>query len=308
MKLDGCSQKADLLISNVEKVIKGKNEQTTLAIIALLAGGHLLIEDIPGVGKTMLAKALASSLDAGFKRIQCTPDILPSDITGSMVYDGKSGFYFAPGPIFTNILLADEINRATPRTQSALLEAMDEFGVSIDGETKPLPLPFFVIATLNPMEHHGTFPLPEGQLDRFIMRISLGYPDAQTEKTIVMDNILSSPIENLTAVMNSEDIMEMRAIIGQVHVADEVLSYAQQIIEKTRGDERIFIGASPRATIGLIKASQAKAVIEKRDFITPDDVKYLAKYVLAHRIHTDTGTESPERIIEQILLEVSVSI
>lgn len=309
MKIEKSVSSANMLISNIEKAVKGKRSQIILAVITLLAKGHIIIEDIPGVGKTMLARALAASLNLEFKRIQCTPDLLPSDITGSMIFDGKAGFYFSPGPVFTQILLADELNRATPRTQSALLEAMDEFKISVDGETRHLPVPFFVVATLNPLEHHGTFPLPEGQLDRFLIRISMGYPDSGTEKEIIRGNIPHDPIENLTSVMTNEDVFSLQENVKKVSVSDEVISYAHQIIDKTRSDERIHIGASVRASIGLIRASQAKALIEGRDFITPDDVKYLARFVIAHRIHLEgIGDESTREIIEQIVSEVPVAI
>lgn len=297
MNIQETNKKINKLIYNIENVIKGKNYQVKLAIIALLSDGHLLIQDVPGVGKTILARAIAHSISLQSKRVQCTPDLLPSDITGSMIWDKKHDFHFVPGPVFSEILLVDEINRATPRTQSALLEAMDERKVSIDGVTRDLPKPFFVIATLNPAEHHGVFSLPEGQLDRFLLRISLGYPDRETEIEIVKSQRVVHPIETLEPVMSREELIEIQSNVKEINVSNDVLSYAQEIVEKTRSDDRLLIGASPRATIGLIRTSQAKALIDNRDYIIPDDIKELAKFVLPHRI----GISSDKRFFNKDL-------
>jgi MoxR-like ATPase len=274
-----------LLIDNVEKVIRGKRTAVEAAATALFAGGHLLIEDVPGVGKTMLARSIALSIRGSFKRVQATPDLLPSDVTGTEVFNQSSGtFEFIPGPVFANVVLIDEINRTTPRTQSALLEAMDENAVTIDGTRHVLPDPLFVVATQNPLEHHGTYPLPEGQLDRFAMAMDLGYVDQSTEREVVTAQLRTHPIDDLDAVLTPEDVLGVRRAVRATHVAEPVLDYALSLTRATREHEDIELGASPRASITLVRCAQARALIEGRDFVVPDDVKAIALAALAHRV------------------------
>lgn len=281
---------ARTLIDNVEHVIRGKRAGVEAAATSLFAGGHLLIEDVPGVGKTMLARAIARSLRGSFKRIQATPDLLPSDVTGSSVYNQASQtFVFIPGPIFANVVLIDEINRTTPRTQSALLEAMDENAVTVDGVRHALPEPLFVIATQNPIEHHGTYPLPEGQLDRFSLTMDLGYVDARTEQEIVRAQLEAHPIDELEAVLDPEEVAGVRAVVRSTHVSESVLGYALALTGATRHHPDIELGASPRASITLVRCAQARALIEGRDFVVPDDVKALAVSSLAHRVLPSAG-------------------
>lgn len=281
---------ARLLIENVEKVIRGKRSAIEAAATALFAGGHLLIEDVPGVGKTMLGRSMARSIRGSFKRIQATPDLLPSDVTGTSVFDQqRATFEFNPGPIFANVVLLDEINRTTPRTQSALLEAMDENAVTVDGIRHPLPDPLFVVATQNPLEHHGTYPLPEGQLDRFAIAMELGYADLQTEREVVRAQLLSHPIEELEAVLNPEEVLGVRKVVRATHVAEPVLDYALALTGATRNHAEIELGASPRASITLVRCAQARALIEGRDFVLPDDIKALAVPALAHRVLPAAG-------------------
>ncbi|MDI6874518.1 AAA family ATPase [Candidatus Solincola sp.] len=276
---------ARALVDNVRRVIRGKDEQVALAVVALLSGGHLLVEDVPGVGKTMLARSLALSIHGTYRRIQFTPDLLPSDVTGTVIYNQKAAdFEFKPGPIFANVILADEINRATPRTQSSLLEAMDEGQVTADGTTYPLPRPFFVIATQNPVEYHGTYPLPEGQLDRFCMSLTLGYPSTEVEREIVEAQLLEHPVNALGPVLEAEDIPALQRKVREVTVHPDVLSYAVELVRSTREEEDFHLGSSPRGTIFLVRTAQARAFLEGRDFVTPDDVKALAVPVLAHRV------------------------
>ncbi len=270
---------------NVERVIVGKGEVVELAIVTLLCEGHLLLEDVPGIGKTMLAKSVARSLGCSFRRIQCTPDLLPSDITGTYIYNQKtSDFEYRPGPIMSQVVLADEINRATPRTQSALLEAMQEFQVTAEGDTKPLPRPFMLLATQNPIELEGTFPLPEAQLDRFLLKVSLGYPSAEDDRLILSRFRQADPLEELTPVVSSEELLQIQTDCRQVHVAADVEDYIIRLIHATREHESLQLGASPRAMLALYRTAQALAALRGRAFVVPDDVKYLVYPVLVHRI------------------------
>lgn len=275
----------DKIVKSVSKVIVGKEEVIELVTVAFICGGHILLEDVPGLGKTMLVRAFAKTIGCDFKRIQFTPDLLPSDLTGINFYNQKTGdFQFKPGPIFTNILLADEINRATPRTQSALLEAMQERQVTVDGITRKLPEPFMVLATQNPIESFGTFPLPEAQLDRFFMRIKIGYPTREEEIEIVNRNKKFDLVEDLESVVNIEEINYVKNAYNEVRISKEVMDYLLDIIEKTRNIDVVQLGVSPRGTIALFKASQAYAAINGRDYIIPEDVKKMAPYVLNHRV------------------------
>ena len=275
---------AERLRRNVERVLVGKRATIELAIVALLCEGHLLIEDVPGIGKTTLARSMARSIGGTFRRLQCTPDLLPSDVTGVSVFDQRtSQFEFRPGPIFANVLLADEINRATPRTQSAVLEAMQEAQVSVDGVTRPLPRPFVVLATQNPVELEGTFPLPEAQLDRFLMRLSLGYPSQDDEEALVARGFAASA-EVLGAVVSPEEVLSAAAEAARVRLQEDVRRYLVQVTRATRADTDVRLGASPRATLALQRASLAWAAMQGRDFVVPDDIKYLAVPVLAHRL------------------------
>jgi MoxR-like ATPase len=273
------------LIENIEKVIVGKTETVKLLLVGLLTNGHILIEDVPGMGKTMLALALAKSISGDFKRIQFTPDLLPSDVSGGFVYNPKSGeFDFKKGPVFTNILLADEINRTTPRTQSALLEAMQEYKVSLEGKTFALPQPFMVVATQNPIEYQGTYPLPEAQIDRFLMKISIGYLNHDEEVKVVSGQKKQHPIEDLGQVLNLGEVLALQQEVKKVEVSADVLDYIVKLVSLTRHREEVKLGASPRASIALMKAGSAWALLEDRDYVVPDDVAKLLPWVLKHRI------------------------
>jgi len=273
------------IIANVEKVIVGKRDTVELAIISLLCQGHLLIEDVPGVGKTMLAKSIAKSIGCEFKRIQFTPDMLPSDVTGVRIYDQSTRqFVYQPGPIQANIVLADEINRATPKTQAALLEAMEEKQVTIDGETHKLDEPFLVMATQNPIEYEGTFPLPEAQLDRFLLRVRLGYPEPKDEIAILDSQQRVHPIESLGQVATGQDLVTAQAAIREIYVDLLVKSYVIEIVTRTRKHPDIYLGASPRGSLTLFRAAQARATLKDRNYVIPDDIKALAPFALAHRI------------------------
>jgi len=271
--------------NNVERVIVGKRETIELALVALLCEGHILIEDVPGVGKTMLARALAISLGGTFRRLQFTPDLLPNDITGVSVYNQKTGdFEFRPGPAFSNILLADEINRATPRTQSALLECMGERQISVDGVSRPLARPFLVLATQNPIEYEGTFPLPEAQLDRFLIRLTVGYPAFADERQITINLQRVHPIEGLTQVAELTELLALAGQVWEVHVDDSLRDYVVRLVQATRSHPDVALGASPRGTLALFKTAQALAAIRGRDYVLPDDVKKLAPLTLEHRL------------------------
>jgi len=271
--------------NNVERVIVGKREAIELALVALLCEGHILIEDVPGVGKTMLARALAISLGGTFRRLQFTPDLLPNDITGVSVYNQKTGdFEFRPGPAFSNILLADEINRATPRTQSALLECMGERQISVDGVSRPLARPFLVLATQNPIEYEGTFPLPEAQLDRFLIRLTVGYPAFADERQITINLQRVHPIESLTQVAELTELLALAGQVWEVHVDDSLRDYVVRLVQATRSHPDVALGASPRGTLALFKTAQALAAIRGRDYVLPDDVKKLAPLTLEHRL------------------------
>ena len=279
------------LRKNLNHVIKGKSQTVDLVLTAFFAGGHVLIEDVPGVGKTTLCKSLSRSLKATYQRIQFTPDLLPTDILGGMVYSSRDGaFEFRPGPVFCNILLADEINRASPRTQSALLECMSEEQVTIEGKTYPLPPPYMVVATQNPIEYHGTYPLPEAQLDRFCMRLSMGYPNEDEEVALVKEQRHRHPLEDLEAVVTVEETQAAFRDVRGVVVDDSVLRYATSVVRGTRQDPRITLGASPRASAMLYRCCQSRAFVAGRDYVTPDDVKQLAVPVLAHRVALDNKT------------------
>jgi MoxR-like ATPase len=276
---------AEAVIDNVERVIVGKRRQIELLLVSLLCEGHVLIEDVPGVGKTMLARALAISLGCSFKRLQCTPDLLPNDVTGVSVYNQRTGeFEFRAGPAFVNILLADEINRATPRTQSALLEAMGEYQVTVDGVTRHLPRPFLVLATQNPIEYEGTFPLPEAQLDRFLLRTQVGYPTQEEEEQILLNLRRVHPIESISQVVDGARVPALQSEVWDVTVDETVRSYIVRLVRATREQFDLSLGASPRGSLGLFKAAQAWAAIHGRDFVLPDDVKLLAPAILGHRL------------------------
>ena len=292
------------LEANISKVVLGKSDVVRLCMVALLAGEHVLLEDVPGVGKTLVGKALAKSIAAKFCRVQFTPDLLPSDIVGSSVYNAKtSEFYFSPGPIFANIVLADEINRTTPRTQSALLEAMSDAQVSIDGQTHPLPKPFMVIATQNPFEFEGTYPLPESQLDRFLLRISVGYPSREDELQVLAIHRNGEPLENLSPVIECAQVSALQQAVRQVAVEESIYEYLLDIVEATRNSPELHVGVSTRGALCLYRASQSLAMIEGRDYVVPDDVKRLAVPVLAHRVITKGYLHGSQRGAIEALIQ-----
>jgi MoxR-like ATPase len=305
---DGIEQ----LEANIGSVVLGKTDVIRLCVVTLLAGEHLLLEDVPGVGKTLLGKALARSVAATFRRIQFTPDLLPADITGSSVYDASSrSFTFSEGPVFANVLLADEINRTTPRTQSALLEAMSDRQVSADGQTRPLPQPFMVIATQNPMEFEGTYPLPESQLDRFLMRIAVGYPDRDEELQALISHREGEPVEGLQPVLDAEQVLALQRAVREVKVDASIAGYVLDIVHATRSSDELHIGVSMRGALAFYRASQALALIEGRDYVVPDDVKRLAVPVLAHRVITKGYLHGGERqaveaLVQRLVEEVPV--
>ena len=311
------AEKIDALRAGIESVVKGKGEAVRLAAVALLAGGHLLVEDVPGVGKTTLAQALARALDCTFQRIQFTSDLLPSDVIGLSVYnEHTSSFDFKPGPIFANIVLADEINRTTPKTQSALLEAMAEGHVTVEGKTYRLGAPFKVVATQNPIEHHGTYPLPESQVDRFMLRLRIGYPEIEIEKEILRDREHGDPLEHLRPVMSGADVVELQRSVANVRVDDALVDYLMRIVAATRSSEMLDLGVSPRGTLALFRAAQALALTEDRAYCVPDDIKRLVLPVFAHRLVVNSRfssslhrrSEEAEEVLREIMKTVSVPV
>lgn len=304
---------AELLIAEIEKVIVGKRQAIELLMVGFLCRGHILIEDIPGLGKTMLARALAKAVDCKFRRIQFTPDLLPADITGTTVYDkGNGQFSFRHGPVFANIVLADEINRATPKSQSALLESMEEFQVSVDGITHQLPDPFFVIATENPIEYEGTYFLPEAQLDRFMLKVGLGYPSPEEEVTIMQRQLLAHPIETVQHVVEVAQVQQMREAVREVHIDEALHRYIVELVNQTRTHEAVALGASPRGSLAMMRCSQGLAFLAGRQYVTPDDVKLVAEPALSHRLslrpeHRMRGV-SADSVVQQILDTVTVPV
>jgi MoxR-like ATPase len=307
------AEKSQMLIAEIEEVIVGKRQTVELALIGLLCGGHILLEDIPGVGKTMLAKAFARSLGGNYRRVQFTPDLLPADVTGVSIFNQKTEqFEFRPGPIFANVLLADEINRATPKTQASLLECMEEFQVTVDGVTYPLEKPFFVIATENPIEFHGTYPLPEAQLDRFLMRLNMGYPSPVEEVTILTRQQKQHPIFGVKTVLSAEAAAELQQMVREIHVDDSLKQYIVSLVKSTRNHPNLSLGGSPRASIALMRTAQARAALQERDYIIPDDIKFVAEAVLNHRILLNAEARARQlttrQIVGQILGEVPVPV
>jgi MoxR-like ATPase len=310
------AESVDLLQEAVERVIRGKPEAVRLAIVTLLAGGHLLVEDVPGVGKTTLAHAVARALDCSFQRIQFTSDLLPSDVIGLSIYNQHtSQFDWKPGPIFANVILADEINRTTPKTQSALLEAMAEQHVTVEGVTHALPSPFIVLATQNPIEHHGTYPLPESQLDRFMLRLRIGYPGAADEKQILRDREHAEPLNQVQGVMTAAEVSQLQEAVSEVTVDDAIVDYLMRIVAATRSSEMLDLGVSPRGTLALFRAAQALALTEDRTYCIPDDIKRLVIPVFAHRLTVSSRyssamrrSEEAEAVLQEIMKTISVPL
>ena len=304
------------IVDNVERVIAGNRDQVEAAVVCLFADGNLLLEGVPGVGKTMLARALAASVDGSFHRVQATPDLLPSDLTGISVYDQTSGgFRFVPGPVFANVVLVDEVNRTTPRTQSALLEPMEERQVTVDGVTHLLPRPHLVVATENPIEQHGTYPLPEGQLDRFTLTVAIGYPGSSAATEIVKRQLTDHPIDTVVPVVTADDVVEHQRVVRTVHVEDPVIEYVVQLIDASRNHPDVLLGASPRAMLALTHASQAHAALQAREFVLPDDVKAIAPAVLGHRlvsktrggVSSGTGRDVIRDLLERVPVPLGVT-
>ena len=307
--MEGIQEFAERVIENVERVIIGKHAEVELALIALLCGGHVLVEDVPGVGKTSLAKAVARSIGCSFKRLQFTPDMLPSDITGVFIFNQKTNeFEFRPGPIMAQIVLADEINRATPKTQSALLEAMEERNVTVDGQTFPLPSPFLVLATQNPIEYEGTFPLPEAQLDRFLIRIELGYPRRADEMAVLETQQRSQPLDEISQVVEVRELVEMQQRTREVYVDRLVREYIVELVNATRQHPDVYLGASPRGSLALDHTAQARAILMGRDYATPDDVKYMAVPALSHRLIVSPGAGVRNTSTNEVVLELLESV
>ena len=312
-KIRKCQEAAVLLKKNIEQILVGSEQSCDLMMMSLLAGGHILLEDVPGTGKTTLAKAVAQSLNLSFKRVQFTPDLMPSDLIGIQFYNQAKGeFEFRPGPLFTQLVLADEINRAAPRTQSSLLEAMEEHQISVEGTTYSLPEPFFVIATQNPIENQGTFPLPEAQIDRFMVRIHPGYPSPQEEVRMLKNLSAQASMPKLDAVLDGAQLLAMRREVDAVRIHDVLLNYALQVISKTRDHERIQLGVSPRGALAWIRCAKAKAAMKGRDYVLPDDLKACAQPVLAHRLilgGLSLGSDrQAEAVLAQILEEIPVPV
>ena len=314
--LDAALGKIDALQAAIETVIKGKPEAVRLTIVTLIAGGHLLVEDVPGIGKTTLAHSLARALDCSFQRIQFTSDLLPADVIGLSVYNQhKAVFEWRPGPIFANIVLADEINRTTPKTQSALLEAMAEGQVTAEGRTHSLPAPFMVVATQNPIEHHGTYPLPESQMDRFMLRLRIGYPDQVNEKQILRDRQGAEPLDHLRAIATGDEIRQLQSFVADVRVDDAIVDYLMRIIAATRDTDMLDLGVSPRGTLALFRAAQALALTEGRTYCLPDDVKRLVIPIFAHRVVVSSRfstslrrSEESEAVLAELMKTISVPI
>jgi len=303
------TQFAQAVKENVGRVIIGKSDVTELLLVALLTGGHVLLEDVPGIGKTTLAKALARSLRCTFARIQFTPDLLPSDVTGLNYYNQKSQeFEFRPGPVLNQVLLADEINRATPRTQSSLLEAMQERQVTVDGQTYPLPRPFVVMATQNPIELEGTFPLPEAQLDRFLMQVGLGYPTEEEEEEILLTYQTDDPLIDLQPVFSAEEVLELQRQVQEIHISTDVRRYILRVVRTTREHEAVDLGVSPRGTLSLFKASQALAALRGRDYVIPSDVQHMCAPVLTHRLHISPQIRLRGRTPAEVVAEIVGSV
>jgi MoxR-like ATPase len=306
-------EKIHAIVDNIERVMIGKRNIAELSVVALIAQGHVLLEDVPGVGKTMMVRALAKSVGAQFKRIQFTPDLLPSDVIGVSIYNPKDmEFEFRPGPIMGNIVLADEINRTSPKTQSALLEGMEEATVTVDGVTMNIPKPFFVMATQNPIDYEGTYPLPEAQLDRFLLKLRMGYPTHAEEIEVLKRAEKSAPIEDLNSVMSVEDLILLQKEVKDILVDDTIKNYIVDLANRTRKDSYVYLGVSPRGSLALMKASQAYAMLKGRDFVTPDDIQYLAPFVFSHRMILRSEARydgiTPEEIVERILAKTNVPI
>jgi MoxR-like ATPase len=303
------TRRALTLVDNIERVVRGRRAAVELVACAVLAGGHALIEDVPGSGKTTLARAVARSIGGRFHRIQATADLLPADITGSGLWDPqRQVFDFVPGPLFAHVVLADELNRTTPRTQSAFLEAMEEGAVTVDGRRHPLPDPFFLVATQNPVEQHGTYPLPEGQLDRFAVRIRLGGLDAAAERLVVREQLTRATVDDLVPVLDVDELRALRRAVREIHVADAVLDHAVDVVRATREDPNVALGASSRAAIGLVRCAQARAVLAGREYVTPEDVRALAVPVLAHRLVLAHGNHRAEDLVAASVSRVPVPL